>query len=52
MSDSNVLSTLIELSHELGSPRNDYSIIAEGNTSTRIDKDKFWVKGSGQTMGR
>lgn len=51
MSDSNVLSTLITLSHELGNPKNDYSIIAEGNTSTLIDKEKFWVKGSGQTMG-
>ncbi|MCC7448313.1 MAG: class II aldolase/adducin family protein [Anaerolineae bacterium] len=48
--ESNPLPTLLKLTHELGNPANDYSILAEGNTSTRIDKDTFWVKASGYFM--
>jgi rhamnose utilization protein RhaD (predicted bifunctional aldolase and dehydrogenase) len=51
MNESELLSTLIRLSHTLGRPENDYAILAEGNTSTKIDEDTFWVKASGSTMG-
>src|SRR5437667_11078038 len=50
MSDKTILSELIAMSHELGNPKYDYAIQAEGNTSARIDDDGFWVKASGYMM--
>ena len=41
------LEALIALSLEIGDPNRDLTILAEGNTSTRIDDDSFWVKASG-----
>src|SRR5262245_43875404 len=51
MSETTILSELIALSHELGDPKYDYAIQAEGNTSARIDDDCFWVKASGYMLG-
>ena|SRR5579863_8796375 len=41
---------LVELTKRLGDPSKDYSILAEGNTSMRIDADVFMVKASGYSM--
>jgi rhamnose utilization protein RhaD (predicted bifunctional aldolase and dehydrogenase) len=38
---------LLALTGEVGDPGKDYVILAEGNTSARIDDGSFWVKGSG-----
>ena len=38
---------LLALTGEVGDPVRDYVILAEGNTSARIDEGSFWVKGSG-----
>jgi rhamnose utilization protein RhaD (predicted bifunctional aldolase and dehydrogenase) len=38
---------LLALTAEVGDPVKDYVILAEGNTSARIDGGSFWVKGSG-----
>jgi rhamnose utilization protein RhaD (predicted bifunctional aldolase and dehydrogenase) len=38
---------LLALTSEVGDPVKDYVILAEGNTSARIDDGSFWVKGSG-----
>lgn len=51
MSDSgDVLDRLIAMSRRLAEPERDYVILAEGNTSARIDEETFWVKGSGMGM--
>lgn len=50
MSDEQSFDDLIRLSCELGKPENDYIILAEGNTSVRIDADSFWVKASGYSL--
>lgn len=44
------LSTLVALTRTLGEPHREYVIIGEGNTSTRIDDNTFYVKASGQQM--
>ncbi len=41
---------LLALTRWLGDPAKDFSIQAEGNTSTRIDSDSFMVKASGYSM--
>jgi rhamnose utilization protein RhaD (predicted bifunctional aldolase and dehydrogenase) len=46
-----ILKQLIEMSHYLGDPSKAYAILGEGNTSARIDKDTFYVKASGTTLG-
>ena len=38
---------LLALTAEVGDPVKDYVILAEGNTSTRIDSGSMWVKASG-----
>lgn len=48
---TDLLETLRELTLTLGEPHRNYVIIGEGNTSTRIDDDAFYVKASGQQMG-
>jgi rhamnose utilization protein RhaD (predicted bifunctional aldolase and dehydrogenase) len=56
MADSSALkgnttfAELRDLSRELGKPENDYAILAEGNTSARIDAGTFWVKASGYSL--
>src|SRR5436190_20422384 len=50
MSETTILSELIQMSHELGKPKYDSAIQAEGNTSARIDDDCFWVKASGYML--
>ena len=46
-----LLNQLITMSRNLGDPANDYVILGEGNTSTKIDDDTFWVKASGTQLG-
>ncbi len=46
------LQELIQLSHYLGDPTNDYAILGEGNSSAKIDGDTFWVKASGVEMAK
>ncbi|MBI2939910.1 MAG: hypothetical protein HYY04_05675 [Chloroflexi bacterium] len=45
-----VLERLLGMSPDLGKPENDYVILAEGNTSARIDSATFWVKASGARL--
>lgn len=42
---------LLELSHTLGSTSHDWAILGEGNTSTRVDTETFFVKASGSQLG-
>lgn len=42
---------LVELSRELGAPEHDYVVLAEGNTSARIDSERFLLKASGFSLG-
>ncbi len=44
------LRELMRLSLELGDPARDLVILAEGNTSARIDAESFWVKASGTSL--
>ena len=44
------LDSLIEMTRALGEPALDYVIIGEGNTSMRIDDERFFVKASGNQM--
>tara|TARA_R110000868_G_scaffold411620_2_gene706435 strand:+ start:11675 stop:12436 length:762 start_codon:yes stop_codon:yes gene_type:complete len=43
---------LVDLSHELGRPDRDWTILAEGNSSLRSGPDSFLVKASGAWMSR
>jgi rhamnose utilization protein RhaD (predicted bifunctional aldolase and dehydrogenase) len=43
---------LLALSRELGRPEHDYVILAEGNTSVRLDDGTFLVKASGARLDR
>jgi rhamnose utilization protein RhaD (predicted bifunctional aldolase and dehydrogenase) len=45
--DRQRLDELVALSLEMGDPARDLTILAEGNTSARIDDGAFWVKASG-----
>ncbi len=42
---------LLRLSHDLGNPLQPLAILGEGNTSTRLDADRFLVKASGSSLG-
>ena len=44
------LDELVALSRRIGRPENDYVILAEGNTSVRLDDDTFLVKASGARL--
>jgi rhamnose utilization protein RhaD (predicted bifunctional aldolase and dehydrogenase) len=46
----NVLEQLMTLSKNLGNPVNDFVILAEGNTSAKVDDETFWVKASGTQL--
>ncbi len=50
MTPHSILTELVELSNRLAAPANDYVILAEGNTSARVDDQTFWVKASGREM--
>ena len=50
MKKKEILNDLITLSRNIGKPENDYVILAEGNTSARIDDNSFYVKASGYYM--
>lgn len=50
MGKQEVLSALVDMSRELGDPRNDFVILGEGNTSARLDDKTFAVKASGTTL--
>jgi len=47
---SHVPDELVALTRYLGDPSLDGAVLAEGNASTRADKDSFWVKASGFSM--
>ena len=47
---STKLTELLELSHVLGDPSHDWAILGEGNTSTALDGDTFYVKASGSEL--
>ena len=44
------LNNLLTMTRTLGEAHRQYVIIGEGNSSTRIDEDSFYVKASGQQM--
>lgn len=45
-----VLEELVNMSRKLGDPAADYVILGEGNTSTVIDEESFWIKVSGSEL--
>jgi rhamnose utilization protein RhaD (predicted bifunctional aldolase and dehydrogenase) len=45
------LDELLTLSREIGRPERDYVILAEGNTSVRLEDGSFLVKASGARLG-
>jgi len=49
MSDT-ILHELVALTRHLGEPERRYVILGEGNTSARIDAERYWVKSSGFPM--
>ena len=44
------LDQLVVMSQTMGQPERDWVILGEGNTSTRADKNSFWVKASGTQL--
>ncbi len=44
------LDSLVSMTRALGEPAMDYVIIGEGNTSMRLDEERFYVKASGKQM--
>jgi rhamnose utilization protein RhaD (predicted bifunctional aldolase and dehydrogenase) len=44
------LEELVALSRRIGRPENDYVVLAEGNTSVRLDDGSFLVKASGARL--
>ncbi len=47
-----ILQQLMAMSRALGEPQRDFVILAEGNTSARIDDDHMYVKASGARLER
>jgi len=47
---SDVIQSLLTLSHQLGGERLRMAILGEGNTSVRLDDDTFAVKASGSNL--
>lgn len=52
MNSSDILSTLLQLSHDVGREDRPLAILGEGNTSARLDDETFAVKASGSTLGK
>ena len=51
MSDpSDKKNELLELSHELGAEHRQLAILGEGNTSTKLSDETFFVKASGRDI--
>jgi rhamnose utilization protein RhaD (predicted bifunctional aldolase and dehydrogenase) len=50
MNKKDILKDLIQMSRNIGNPEYDYVILAEGNTSAKIDDNSFYVKASGFYM--
>lgn len=50
MDKKKILRGLIQMSRNIGNPGYDYVILAEGNTSAKIDDRSFFVKASGYYM--
>jgi rhamnose utilization protein RhaD (predicted bifunctional aldolase and dehydrogenase) len=48
---SDIVASLLTLSHELGRADRALAILGEGNTSARLSEDKFLVKASGSSLG-
>lgn len=48
---SPLLDRMLWLSHQLGEEIRGLAILGEGNTSAKIDAQKFFVKASGSTLG-
>lgn len=46
----NTFDRLVSMTRALGEPGMDYVIVGEGNTSMRIDEERFFVKASGSQM--
>ena len=54
MKDTETTNELLSLSHFLGEEHRQLAILGEGNTSAKLDDDRFLVKASGsclQTLG-
>lgn len=49
--DSDILSRLLALSHDLGREDRELAILGEGNTSARVSAETFIVKASGSNLG-
>lgn len=47
-----MVDSLVLLARSLGEPSAGLAMLAEGNVSGRATPDTFWVKASGQSMGR
>jgi rhamnose utilization protein RhaD (predicted bifunctional aldolase and dehydrogenase) len=45
-----ILHQLVAMSRALGDPAKEYVILAEGNTSARVDEETFFVKASGMQL--
>jgi rhamnose utilization protein RhaD (predicted bifunctional aldolase and dehydrogenase) len=45
-----VLKELLDLSHRLGREERELAILGEGNTSAKLDEERFLVKASGTTL--
>jgi len=50
MNKKEILKDLIRMTRNIANPRYDYVILAEGNTSAKIDESSFFVKASGFYM--
>jgi len=50
MDSKTILDQLVQMSLNLGKPKNEYVILGEGNTSARVDEDTFYVKQSGSYL--
>lgn len=48
---SEALAALMSLSHEIGREERGLAVLGEGNTSARLDNDRFLVKASGSSLG-
>lgn len=46
------LTELVGLSRSLGAPERDLAVLGEGNTSVRLDEERFLVKASGTSLAR
>ncbi|BDI29465.1 hypothetical protein CCAX7_15160 [Capsulimonas corticalis] len=47
---TDLLQTLLTLSHDLGNSAHEWSILGEGNTSACVDAETFFVKASGSQL--